>query len=191
MESFHSCPLFVEILFVIFFRKKIGIIKKCIFATVIINLLNFQDVMKKILCASAFALLFFFFSCSNDETKSVPSGIPNYASVKSYLEQCGYGPMCVDSLGFTLDDYMPSGYVGYSAYRDTANNRILVPVCYDSNDEDIIRSAMTICEHIYLETYDKDGHKYISCYGEGQTCHFEISVAPGGEGVSVFIVTCS
>ena len=49
--------LFVEILFVIFFRKKIGIIKKCIFATVIINLLNFQDVMKKILCASAFALL--------------------------------------------------------------------------------------------------------------------------------------
>lgn len=50
--------------------------------------------------------------------------------------------------------------------------------------------ATGVCNHIYSETYDKDGNKYITCQGEGNTCHIEISVGSGGTISNVYIVTC-
>ncbi|MBO7647051.1 MAG: hypothetical protein J6S56_03020 [Bacteroidales bacterium] len=152
--------------------------------------------MKKIVCASAFAVVLIFFSCSKDkiensQTQLTPQGVPYYSDVTSFMNECGYIQIDPDLLDFNLDEYITPGYINFTVFKDTSRDRLLIPVCYNSRDSLTIASAMSECDHIFSQTYDDQGNTYVTCSGRGNTCHLEISVSPGGSDVSVLIVSCS
>lgn len=78
--------------------------------------------MKKFLCASAFALLLIFFSCSKDKidnskTQLTPQGVPYYSDVTSFMNECGYIQIDPDLLDFNLDEYITPGYIDFTVLK--------------------------------------------------------------------------
>ena len=116
--------------------------------------------------------------------------IPSYDKVIKDMEESGCCKIMDETITSIIEKKLSPDYTQYSIYYNKSEKTYFVVTQYDSNDVKALAGATGECKHKYTETKDRNGNKYISCGGEGNTCSLEIQVLPGGEKILVFIVTC-
>lgn len=156
--------------------------------------------MKKIILLTVLSVttMLTFIKCEKNEntvdnnpTKvALSQEIPYYSDVLKSMEECGYIALDKYFWGEEFIQKLPSGFTDYSIYFCEKTGEYFIPICYDIDDTESIFKAMRECNRTYSETYDKEGNKYITCNGQGNSCHLEISVVPGGTDIRILIVTC-
>lgn len=153
--------------------------------------------MKKIFVMALVAIFtgIMFSACEKEDTlvktkNTLCDKIPSYDQVINDMEESGYCKITDEMISNIIEKRLSPGYIKYSIYYNKAEKTYYIVTQYDSNDVKALAGATGECKHKYTETKDRNGNKYISCGGEGNTCSLEIQVFPGGEKILVFIVTC-
>lgn len=153
--------------------------------------------MKKIFVMALVAIFtgIMFSACEKEDTlvktkNTLCDKIPSYDQVINDMEESGYCKITDEMISNIIEKRLSPGYIKYSIYYNKAEKTYYIVTQYDSNDVKALARATGECDHIFMEFKDKEGNRYITCNGEGNTCYMEIHVLPGGEDIAIFIVTC-
>ncbi len=137
------------------------------------------------------------FSCQNnsDENNLTPKSAksqdyPSYLNVVSELKAGGSTEINLNDTDMDFSEMLTPGYKEYTVFYNEKESQYVIPVRYDPADEDIIDLAKGECNHIFSnQPGPNSGERTITCAGEGNECHLEVSVNKNGI-VYVLIVVC-
>ena len=135
--------------------------------------------------------------CQNDRTENTPNtklasgqDIPSYLNVVSELKAGGCTEINLNDTDLDFSEMLTPGYKEYAVLFNGKENQYVIPVRYDPADEEILDLAKGECNHIFSDQPgSKSGERTITCAGEGNECHYEVSVNKDGI-VYVLIVVC-
>ncbi len=125
------------------------------------------------------------------ETKTATSHeIRSYWNVVGELKASGCTEINLNDTDIDFSETLTPGYKEYAVFYNEKEKQYIIPARYDPADVDIIDLAKGECNHFFSnEPGSKTGERTLTCAGDGNDCHYEVSVNKDGI-VYVLIVVC-